>query len=135
MLIENTLKGANLEWSIAGIGINVNQASFAVPTATSVCQLTGRESDLHQVLEALVAGIEKYWLLLEKGDLPSLRHRYLPELLGYQEIMPFADLRTTGQAREFIGEILGVGEDGRLALRTEKGLEYFAFKELQWLSL
>ncbi|RZK35560.1 MAG: biotin--[acetyl-CoA-carboxylase] ligase, partial [Hymenobacter sp.] len=46
ILIENTLSGLKIQYSIVGIGLNVNQQAFAVPTATSLSLLTGRPYDL-----------------------------------------------------------------------------------------
>jgi len=52
MLIENSLRGDAMNWSIIGIGINVNQCDFPsdIPNPVSMCQLTGRHFDIEKCL-------------------------------------------------------------------------------------
>lgn len=47
ILIENIYKGHTLEWSVIGIGININQCVFEVAAgnAASVKQIIGKDSD------------------------------------------------------------------------------------------
>jgi len=52
MLIENSLRGGNMNWSIIGMGINVNQTLFPeyLPNPVSMCQLTLRHFDIEKCL-------------------------------------------------------------------------------------
>jgi len=56
MLIENSLRGAYMNWSIIGIGINVNQTLFPsdLPNPVSMCQLTHRHFDIKKCLSDLL---------------------------------------------------------------------------------
>lgn len=54
ILIENTLSGTKIQHSIVGIGLNVNQRQFAVPTATSLAQVTGRDYTLPPLVARLL---------------------------------------------------------------------------------
>jgi len=53
ILIENGIKGNLLEYSIIGIGLNVNQTTFdaALPNPVSMSSITGRTYDLSCLLD------------------------------------------------------------------------------------
>lgn len=55
ILIENTLDGPMVKWSLIGIGLNVNERDWPenLPNPVSMYELTGREYDLETELEAL----------------------------------------------------------------------------------
>lgn len=59
MLIENILKEDNVDVSIIGIGLDVNQTEFPadLPNPVSMAQLTGRTFDVKALLEELRAEI------------------------------------------------------------------------------
>lgn len=52
MLIENSLRGAQMERSTIGIGLNVNQTEFPsdLPNPVSIAQLTGKQYDIKKCL-------------------------------------------------------------------------------------
>ena len=54
ILIENTLDGPTVKWSLIGIGLNVNERDWPedLPNPVSMYELTGREYDLETELEA-----------------------------------------------------------------------------------
>lgn len=53
ILIENGLKGQNMEWSIVGMGINLNQLLFPkyLPNPVSIAQLTGKQYNTKKCLK------------------------------------------------------------------------------------
>lgn len=55
ILIEHSLRGNRISWSIIGIGLNVNQTAFPedLPNPTSMA-LEGVPSDTHEVLDELL---------------------------------------------------------------------------------
>ena len=64
-LIENSIKGNKLEWTIVGIGLNVNQVDFGkLKDATSLSVQSGRNFDLDDLLGVLSG---KAQCLLEKS--------------------------------------------------------------------
>lgn len=129
LLIENTIQGHSLAESVVGIGINVNQLRFGVPTATSLRAATGQpyRYDLDALLVRLLECLEAEYLRLRRGDHEAQKARYLAALYRYQEWHPFRD----AEGRLFNGQILGVDEAGRLALQTENGgVRYFGVKEV-----
>ena len=59
ILIENVISEAKVAASVIGIGLNVNQQQFeGLPGAGSMSSVCGREFDLDQVLEQLLAELE-----------------------------------------------------------------------------
>ena len=78
MLIENDLMGRNINQSIAGIGININQETFhsSAPNPVSLLQITGEEHDLFKILKNIMLRIQSYYSLLKKGDTTSIACQY-----------------------------------------------------------
>lgn len=132
ILIQNTLGGNFLQSSVVGIGLNVNQTVFPpeAPNATSLALAAGHPLGLERVADTLFECLEKRYLQLKSGDPQNLRMEYEALLLGKDEYRWYA--RPDG--KPFLGMILGVGEDGRLIVRNDTGVEVFALKEIQMLS-
>jgi BirA family biotin operon repressor/biotin-[acetyl-CoA-carboxylase] ligase len=126
ILIENSLSGPKIQYSIIGIGMNINQQAFAVPTATSFSQLTGRAYSREALAARLLESLERRYLQLRAGQVGALRRDYLQALYRYQEIHPFIiDGRTVS------GQIVGVEEDGRLAVAIGNELRRFGLQEIR----
>jgi biotin-[acetyl-CoA-carboxylase] ligase BirA-like protein len=71
ILIENFIKGAYLEKSIAGIGVNINQERFEsnAPNPVSLRQMTGNTYQLNDCLENLCACIaHRYKMITGNAD-------------------------------------------------------------------
>jgi len=66
ILIENTLHGYSIAWSVVGIGLNINQTEFTYPTATSLQQQAPLPDayDLPGLLSRLCETLEKRYLQL-----------------------------------------------------------------------
>ena len=108
MLIENTLVGEYLDYSIIGIGLNVNNAleEELAPIATTIKRVTGKEANLESVLFTLIYN-------LQNPEKVSLYDDYL--LFLGQKISVISRDGTT-----FTDIIDGVLEDGRLLLKSGK---------------
>jgi BirA family biotin operon repressor/biotin-[acetyl-CoA-carboxylase] ligase len=128
ILIENTIQGTNIENSIIGIGINVNQNSFDHQfKATSLIKLFKRPFDLNILLNEIIMQIEEQFLILKSGNKYILQSIYLDNLYWINEKHTFIS------AYEFEGIIIGIDQIGRLEVKTENGLEKFNFKEIKYL--
>jgi BirA family biotin operon repressor/biotin-[acetyl-CoA-carboxylase] ligase len=118
ILIENTLRDQQIQSSIIGLGMNVNQQSFnSIMTATSLCLESKKEYDLKEVLQSFCEHMEARYLQLRSGQLEQLKQNYLKRLyrLGQWEEYVAGD--------EIIkGCIRGVNNDGRLLLERESGI-------------
>ncbi|WP_354579625.1 biotin--[acetyl-CoA-carboxylase] ligase [Hymenobacter sp. UYP22] len=128
ILIENTLNGAKIQHSVVGIGLNINQQQFAVPTATSLAAITGRRYHLPALVARLLESLERRYLQLRSGRIGTLRTEYLRVLYRFQEEH---DYEADGQRLR--GQIVGVDEAGRLALALGNSLRYFDLKEIKYL--
>jgi BirA family biotin operon repressor/biotin-[acetyl-CoA-carboxylase] ligase len=128
ILIENTLSGSKIQYSVVGIGLNVNQQAFAVPTATSLSALTGRPYDLAAAAARLLECLEARYLQLRAGRVGQLRQEYLAALYRYRQPHRFL---VDGQ--ETTGEIVGVEADGRLAVQLPGGVRLFGMQEIRYL--
>ncbi len=128
ILIENTLSGTMIQHSVVGVGTNVNQQEFGVPTATSLACLTGRSYALPTLAARLLECLERRYLQLRAGRLAGIRHDYLRALYRYQEPHPYEV-----DGRQLTGEIMGVDDAGRLAVQLEGGLRYFDLKEIKYV--
>jgi BirA family biotin operon repressor/biotin-[acetyl-CoA-carboxylase] ligase len=130
ILIENSLQGYQIGYSIVGIGLNINQLNFNLPTATSLRGVTQNplRYDLPTLLNLLVEKLEKNYLTIKTGKYPELKAKYLANLFRFQEYHYF---RKNGQ--QFLGQIVGIDETGKLAIETEGLLLYFDFKEVEFV--
>lgn len=146
MLLENAVSGDTLSVCVAGIGINVNQASFPpeLPNPTSVLLSLGGggavparmdlREELGKVLEHILG---LYGRIGEDGRVPGLDQEYgamlfrLGEEAWYEETEYF----TGGQVHRFRGCIVGVEkETARLVVRHGDGrpVKYY-FKEIKYI--
>ncbi len=128
ILIENSINGYTLQHSIVGIGLNVNQLHFGYTTATSLRQVSGQALHIENVTERLLQFLEKRYLELRAGHTGKLRYAYLQALFRYQEEHAFMVDNIKVQ-----GQIVGVDEDGKLALEIDGELHYFGFKEVSYI--
>jgi BirA family transcriptional regulator, biotin operon repressor / biotin---[acetyl-CoA-carboxylase] ligase len=128
ILIENTVTGQSIQHSIVGIGLNVNQLHFGIGTATSLAAEVGTQLDVKRLVNRLLELLEKRYLELRSGRIDKLKYEYLQALYRYQEEHGYQI-----GSEQVKGRIMGVDEDGRLALEVDGGLRYFAFKEIAYL--
>lgn len=128
ILIENTINSYRIQHSIVGIGLNVNQLHFGTATATSLASALGHDLDVESVTVRLLELLEKRYLELRNGKESKLRHEYLQALYRYQEVHPY-----TVEGQQVLGQIVGIDEDGRLAVEIDQKLCYFSFKEIAYI--
>lgn len=128
ILIENTLSGTMIQHSVVGIGMNINQREFQVPTATSLAALTGRAYDLPILASRLLEHLERRYLQLRAGGLGVLRQNYRQVLYRYREPHLYEV-----DNHQVTGEIVDVDEAGRLALSISGQLRHFDLKEIKYI--
>ena len=130
ILIENSLQGYYIGHSVMGIGLNINQTQFGNFRATSLRNITQnpQKYDLSELLKKLLEYLEKNYLKIKNNDYESLKMRYLANLFRFQEYHYF---RKNGQ--QFLGQVVGIDETGRLGIETEGMVLYFDFKEVEFV--
>ncbi len=130
ILIQNSLINTQIRSTVAGIGINVNQATFLTnpPNPTSLLLETGREHPLPDLVPQLCGHLEARYLQLKAGKIVPLQHDYLRHLYRFGQLASYR--RTNGQT--FQGIIQGIDEMGRLKVEVGGNVECFDLKEIRF---
>lgn len=131
ILIENSVIRDEIESSIAGIGININQEIFLsdAPNPVSLRMLTGKEYDLGVVLEDLLKRIDRRYKMILYERTGQIDSDYLASLYRYDIWSEFSDSRGI-----FEGKITSVTGAGRLLIEDRRGRIYeYGFKEVNFL--
>lgn len=132
ILIQNTIRGQNLDYSIIGIGLNVNQEVFQsdAPNPVSLITFTGKQHKLDELLDRLFVEITTLYSNSASADfVESLNNSYLENLYRFNK---FSDFMADG--KEFKGKIVGIGEYGNLQLEQKNGqVTEYDFKEIKFL--
>jgi len=134
ILIENTISGMHLKYSVIGIGLNVNQENFPKDIkATSLKLILGNKLDKNIVLNKILEFIEKYFFLLKERKFEKIKEEYLENLLHYKVIASYKKDETV-----FYGKIIDIDSIGNLMMEIQKGdkisIEKFGFKEISLVS-
>ncbi len=131
ILIENSIMGNAFRYSVAGIGLNVNQTSFSekIPNPVSLTELFGAEIELNTVLNKIILAIDKWYNHLTQANVEFIDATYLSRLYNFEKLYLFND-----KNGRFSGRIKGVDEIGRLLISdTEKHLRTYHFKEVEFV--
>lgn len=131
ILIENNFSSSQLEVSVIGIGINLNQQSFSsdLPNPTSLINETGNIFNLEESLLEYLSCFRERYEQVRSGNVTFIDTDYL-NLLYRKDI--YCTYRASND--EFRARIIGVKPTGELMLQTESGQERsFAFKEITFV--
>lgn len=131
ILIENILNGSQINYSVVGIGLNVNQTEFisGAGNPTSLHKIMGRTFDLDGILKMLCAAVEVRYLQLRGNGRLRLSGEYLARLF-----MAGTPTRFTDFSSVFEATIEEVTREGMLVLRDNKGnVRKFGMKEVGWI--
>lgn len=122
ILIENGIgRGNCLEYSIAGIGLNVLQTRFETPKADSIINLSPDPITLQKVLELLYKNIESWYdILRSAAGRKQLKEYYENSLVGKEDYLNYCE---NSSGRLFSALVRGVDEYGRLRLHEQSGSE------------
>lgn len=144
MLIEHSLSGGKINYTIPGIGINVNQRVFLsdAPNPISLVNVLGHEVPTSEILDGLVDEILTMCdQLPEKAE--EIHCEFLSKLYrrdGFHEYQSTirsssADgLSVLEEGEYFQARIVNVHPDGMLDLMTTEGhIHTFAFKEVAFI--
>lgn len=141
ILIENAIIGNEVKYSIAGIGLNVNQTEWRsdAPNPVSMKQISGKETDIDGLMQALMTEIEA----AEKESTEEVWTYYRAHLYRREGFWPFverevsiaptmnADKKTEGV---FLAKIENVRTDGEIVLQDQQGnVRKYHFKQVRYV--
>ncbi len=128
ILIQNNLLSTQINSSIIGLGINVNQQIFEhAPNPTSLSIIQGKYFDLNSLRLKLFAALEHYYLKLKALNFNYLNEEYLSHLYRYEEESSFLDQNEN----RFDGVIKDIDAHGRLAVEVKGKIKFFNIKEIK----
>ncbi|MCL2074718.1 MAG: biotin--[acetyl-CoA-carboxylase] ligase [Marinilabiliaceae bacterium] len=130
ILIENTIIGNKILYSIVGIGVNVNQTKFIsdAPNPTSMKLLTGIEFDTEKLLNDIIDAIIFRYNQCEMGGFENIYKEYHDRLYRIGEEHCFRD--KTGN---FKGQIIKVEKTGHLVIiDSENKQKRYSLNEIRF---
>lgn len=127
ILIENAIIGNEIKYSIAGIGLNVNQTEFKsdAPNPISLKQIRGQEYDIEQLMNQVLEAVHK--VLNEPEE--EVWTYYKAHLYRREGFWPYEDKDGIFEAQ--IEDVLPTGE---IVLRDRQGKERnYHFKQIRYI--
>lgn len=130
ILIENSLKGTNIQHSVIGIGLNVNSSEQSLPAfATSLAIETGRLYNIDAEIHEISIHMDKYYAFLRLEKYDRLKEEYMRHLLGYHH--PITIVKNGNRVDV---KVVDIKESGRIVLEEKNGNWWTAgFKEFEWI--
>ena len=143
ILIENTLSGRQIAYTIAGVGINVNQTQWLsnAPNPVSMKQITGEEYDVENLLNAFLEAIQRW----ETASTEQLREEYIKHLYRRTGWHPYlarevsvapTNIQLSAQAADgvFLAQWVDITPQGEWVLRLKSGEEKrYHFKQVRFV--
>ena len=143
ILIENTLSGRQIAYTIAGVGINVNQIKWLsdAPNPVSMKQITGEEYDVEKLLNAFLEAIQRW----ETASTEQLREEYIKHLYRRIGWYPYLErevsvvptnIQLSAQAADgvFLAQWVDITPQGEWVLRLKSGEEkQYHFKQIRFV--
>ena len=127
ILVENAIIGSEIRYSIAGIGLNVNQTTFVsdAPNPISLKQIRGQEYDIEWLMNQLLKAV--HTILNEPEQ--EIWSYYKSHLYRREGFWPFEDKQ--GRFEAAIQDVLPTGE---IVLRDTNGLiRQYEFKQIKYI--
>ena len=144
ILIENSIIGGEVRYSIAGIGLNVNQTKFVsdAPNPVSLKQITDKTYDLDKLMECLMEEMDR----VQNEPQEEIWHYYCSHLYRREGFWPFVERevsteptrdvrRDEGQrTKEFMARIADILPTGEIVLQDEQGKQrIYHFKQIRYV--
>lgn len=136
ILVENTLQGASIAYSITGIGLNVHQTIWhdGAPNPISLTQITGAQYDMHNLMADFMHELHA---LIGSSDLREqyLQHLYRREgMHQYMEREVSTAPTTLAQGSGFWAAFCDITPQGELVLRlADNTIKKYHFKQIRYI--
>jgi BirA family biotin operon repressor/biotin-[acetyl-CoA-carboxylase] ligase len=127
ILVENAIIGNEIRYSIAGIGLNVNQTTFVsdAPNPTSLKQIRGQEYDIEWLMNQLLEAVHS---VLNESE-QEVWSYYKSHLYRREGFWPYEDKK--GKFEAAIQDVLPTGE---IVLRDTNGqIRQYEFKQIKYI--
>lgn len=130
ILSQNSIRGEHIQFTVVGIGLNVNQLEFSsfTPKAVSMKSIAGKDYDREVVLATLASRFEYFYGMLRQGLTADLHRSYLASLYKFNR-----EARFSSSGYEFTGIIKGVSPFGFLIISIDGEPKEFDIKDVQFL--
>lgn len=130
ILVENSLKSQGEIYSVAGIGINVNQENFdGLPKASSLYRATGKQYNVEGLMHDIAECLKRNVAMLMNGGHDIIWQKYHDKLYKKNVPMPFEK-----DGNRFMGMIKDVTQKGKLRVMLEDdSIAEYGIKEVQLL--
>jgi len=131
ILIQNSIQGNTFDYSVVGIGLNVNQTVFnsPAPNPVSLSMLSGHDYNLTELLSELCISLDFRYHQLKSGLYDVLNHDYLGSLYRINE---WHNYIISGY--EYKARITGITVYGQLILERETGRQWICdLKEVKFI--
>ena len=137
ILIENAIIGNELKYSIAGIGLNVNQTEWKsdAPNPVSLKQITGKEYNLEALMQSLYEQVQRTL----NEDCWNYYKAHLYRKDGFwpfveREVSTAPTMNAQANANAFLAHIKDVLPTGELVLQDQQGQERkYHFKQIRYV--
>ena len=127
ILLENAIVGSTVKYSIAGVGLNVNQTKFTsdAPNPVSLKQITGKTYDIDQLMKDLFEAVKA--VLNEPEE--RIWSEYKDHLYRQEGWHAYED-----QNGRFEARIIDVLPTGEIVLKDKQGNErIYHFKQIRYV--
>lgn len=143
LLNENVIIGQRIAYSVAGIGLNINQTEFisGAPNPISLKQISGIDYPLEKLLDEILEEMSQLLPLL--NDYKALKSMYMAKLYRKSGFYPYIEREvstsptmnaTQTEQGIFEAAIEDVDDFGRLVLRLKNGeLRTYHFKQIRYV--
>jgi len=119
VLIQNVLKGSSVNYSIIGIGINVNSKRFPkwVPNPISVSKITGDDYELEGFAQLLSSAIIQYLDIRKTLKFKTTKKDYLKNLYKFKKEVKYKNKK--GEIKW--GRLQDVNDNAHLVIKDSDG--------------
>jgi len=130
ILIQNQIKGNKISHTTIGIGVNINSLEFPddIPNPVSLNQYIRDEKGINKLefLHALSKNLSDGMNFMILRD---MKKEYISKLYRLNETHSYR----SEEHGLFEGRILDISQDGKLRMDTPRGIQEYAFREVNYI--
>lgn len=135
ILIENSFKGQFINYSIIGIGLNVNQTSFPenLPNPISLFQITDNFLDIEKILDRILYNFKRWYNYFKNNyeNPKKIKDKYFSYLKGTKSYLKYK----TNDNKIIEGKIISVDENGFVNIQILSGSVYtYAIDDIELIT-